>query len=80
MNSNNVFFRAFTNASDLGKHRMIHDPVKRYTCNECSRGFTQKIHLRKHIEKHHPELAELDSGNEYPMKHDDAYMVEIIDA
>jgi pterin-4a-carbinolamine dehydratase len=35
---------------------MIHDPVKKWKCDECSRHFTQKIHLRKHLEKHHPEL------------------------
>lgn len=27
-----------------------------YRCEECQRHFTQKIHLRKHLEKHHPEI------------------------
>lgn len=69
--------KAFTNASDLGKHKLIHDPVKKFRwdqfvtclnakfnrfwpncfrCEECQRHFTQKIHLRKHLEKHHPEI------------------------
>jgi hypothetical protein len=26
-------------------------------CEECGRPFTQKVHLRKHIEKHHPNLV-----------------------
>lgn len=25
-------------------------------CEECRRDFTQKIHLRKHLEKHHPDI------------------------
>lgn len=48
--------KGFTNASDLGKHKLIHDPVKRFRCEECHRNFTQKVHLRKHCEKHHPGL------------------------
>ena len=28
----------------------------RCRCEECQRHFTQKIHLRKHLEKHHPEI------------------------
>lgn len=35
---------------------MIHDPVKKFKCEECDRHFTQKIHLRKHLEKHHPDV------------------------
>jgi hypothetical protein len=27
-----------------------------FRCEECQRHFTQKIHLRKHLEKHHPEI------------------------
>lgn len=34
-----------------------------YSCDECERHFTQKIHLRKHLEKHHPEI-----DFEYAMK------------
>lgn len=48
--------KGFTNASDLGKHKLIHDPVKRFRCEECHRNFTQKVHLRKHCEKHHPDM------------------------
>jgi hypothetical protein len=40
----------------LGKHKLIHNPNKRYRCEECQRPFTQKIHLKKHLEKHHPDL------------------------
>lgn len=32
-------------------------------CDLCQRSFTQKIHLRKHLEKHHPEV-----DFEYAMK------------
>lgn len=49
--------KGFTNASDLGKHKLIHDPVKKYRCEECQRPFTQKIHLKKHLEKHHPNAS-----------------------
>ena len=31
-----------------------------FRCEECQRHFTQKIHLRKHVEKHHPEAVEYD--------------------
>jgi len=41
----------------LGKHKLIHDPVKKYRCEECHRPFTQKIHLKKHLEKHHPDIS-----------------------
>lgn len=49
--------KGFTNASDLGKHKLIHDPIKKYRCEECQRPFTQKIHLKKHLEKHHPDVS-----------------------
>lgn len=26
-----------------------------FRCDDCNRHFTQKIHLRKHLEKHHPD-------------------------
>lgn len=40
------------------------DELKVYfRCEECQRHFTQKIHLRKHLEKHHPEI-----DFEYAMK------------
>lgn len=64
--------KAFTNASDLGKHKLIHDPVKKFRCEECQRHFTQKIHLRKHLEKHHPEI-----DFEYAMREPDQTIVKI---
>lgn len=30
--------------------------IRHFRCDECQRNFTQKIHLRKHLEKHHPEI------------------------
>jgi uncharacterized protein YlaI len=64
--------KAFTNASDLGKHRLIHDAVKKYRCEECKRQFTQKIHLRKHLNKHHPDIE-----FEFALKDDEETLIKI---
>ncbi|XP_055539651.1 zinc finger protein 852-like [Wyeomyia smithii] len=46
--------KGFTNSSDLGKHKMTHSDLRFLQCVLCdNRYFTQKIHLKKHLNSYH---------------------------
>uniref|UniRef100_A0A182J6S7 C2H2-type domain-containing protein n=1 Tax=Anopheles atroparvus TaxID=41427 RepID=A0A182J6S7_ANOAO len=46
--------KAFLTNSDLAKHKLSHSGIKGFHCVLCkNRSFTQKIHLRLHLQKFH---------------------------
>lgn len=46
--------KAFTNSSDLNKHKRVHDPEQKIKCDHCTKTFAQKVNWRSHMIKHHP--------------------------
>nr|XP_029730820.1 myoneurin-like isoform X1 [Aedes albopictus] len=47
--------KAFTNSSDLRKHKVTHSDLRFLQCVICvKRYFTQRVHLRNHLNTHHP--------------------------
>lgn len=43
----------FTNASDLTKHKRIHDPDSKISCEFCERKFAQRVNYRNHLRSNH---------------------------
>lgn len=49
-----VCSKHFTNASDLTKHKRIHDPDSKIACKYCDRKFAQRVNYRNHLRSNHP--------------------------
>lgn len=45
--------KAFTNSSDLNKHKRVHDPSLKIKCDHCEKTFAQRVNLKNHILRHH---------------------------
>ena len=48
--------KSFTQASDLKRHAVVHDPSLRMPCPDCGAMFTQAVDLKRHAVVHDPSL------------------------
>jgi len=45
--------KTFTELRSLKEHKVIHDPSRKFNCQHCQKGFSQKNHLRYHLASKH---------------------------
>ncbi len=55
--------KAFMTTGDLVKHKLIHDPIKKYSCDVCGMRSAQKVNVKKHKLRVHG----IPDGDVYPV-------------